>query len=65
MALLAYSSPLSFPATLHNDESMDSIDNLSALTISKSASIFRKPRTSSPGLLNVHSSHDMLTTYDH
>ena len=65
MTLLAYSSPLSFPATLHNDETMDSIDNLSALVISKSASTFRKPRTSLPGLVNVHTSHDMLTTYDH
>lgn len=65
MALLAYSSPLSFPATLHNDETMGSVDNFSALVISKSASIFRQPRTSSPGLLNVHTSHDKLSTYDH
>lgn len=65
MALLAYSSPLSFPATLHNDETMGSIDNLSALVISKSASIFRKPRASSPQLLNIHTSRDVLTTYDH
>ncbi|CAF9919995.1 hypothetical protein IMSHALPRED_004789 [Imshaugia aleurites] len=51
MALLAYSSPLPSPASLHNDPNMSSGDNPSA---PKMASVLNNLRTSPRGILIIH-----------
>ena len=62
---LAYSSPLRSPATIHEDESMDSGGNPSPLVISKSASTIYTHSTFSPRLLNIRTGSNMLSTRDH
>lgn len=62
MALLAYSSPLPSPATLHNDPNMNSGDEPSAPLISKSASALHTHNTSPPGLITIHTDPGMLST---
>lgn len=64
MALLAYSSPLPSPATLHNDPTMSLGDNPPAPIISKSAVALPTHSTSPSGLLSIHTDSGMLSTHN-
>ena len=64
MALLAYSSPLPSPATLHNNPTMNSGVIASAKVISKSVSALETQSTSPPGLFTIHTDLGMLSTYN-
>lgn len=64
MGLLAYSSPLPSPATLHNDPTMSSGDNPLAPVISKSASALHTHSASPAELLSIHSDPGTLSTHN-